>query len=377
MRKFKKFFTFVFSTVLAASSVLSTSSMAVTPADVEAKDPNGDGVITMADVAFMYQILGGKYGPSDLTRFDIDDNDVVSDVDAIYTQMYTAGMLSNSVSPTPGDDNSSIMSVAETSSTSRNYRVYNAQTGAYLRNYSLEVENFDSTYNMRSVIGDTDDRVEDWSNIGVAKIMNSNSYLGTGFVVGRHTIATAAHCVYLVEGQYAKLVSEIKLFDTNGTSVSFTPVETHIPSSYNYTSAYNENYDYALITVEEDLKDYMSFNLGLITDNAPINELQITTVGFPQGVNNLPNNHSAHHKIKSEEKIVADSGTNYNFLLCHTADTATGSSGCPIYVEETLNGKTYNTVVGINVTGYTEFNRGVRFTPHLLKFLKGNSNIQY
>ena len=380
MRKFKKFFTFVFSTVLAASSVLSTSSMAVTPADVEAKDPNGDGVITMADVAFMYQILGGKYAPSDLTRFDIDDNDVVSDVDAIYTQMYTAGMLSNSVSSTPEDENSSIMSVAETSSTSRNYRVYNAQTGAYLRNYSLEVENFDSTYNARQIIGDNNQET-DWSNRGVAKIICGNIF-GTGFVVGKHTIATAAHVVLDTKTNNAYSITDILLFDENGTDYSFTPVEYHLPLLYWYETNYTHINDYALITVEEDLSDYMSFNLGMITDNAVTNNLPITTVGFPSHyLNSIINNGVDHQEMLSSGTLTA--GYHYNLnntAICHTADTYGGNSGGPIYTIESVNGKTYHTVIGINVAepkSYSTYNIGVRFTPHVLKFYKGNSNIQY
>ncbi len=371
MRKFKKVIAFVCSTAIAALSVLPTSGLAVTPADVEAKDPNGDGVITMADVAFMYQILSGKYNPSDLTRFDIDDNDVVSDVDAIYTQMYTAGMLSNSVSPTPDADSSSIMA-AETSSTSRNYQVYNAQTGAYLRNYSLEVENFDSTYNARQIIGDNEQDT-DWSNEGVAKIMCDASeygvnYRGTGFVVGRHTIATAAHVVYRTTDNHACKLTEIRLFDENGSSTSFTPVEYHIPVVYkNYTQD-TADYDYALITVEEDLANYMTFNLGLITDNAIANNLSINTTGFPDYNPNV--------KMTSNGIITTDISAS-NYVFSHNADTSGGNSGSPIYLIETVNGKTYNTVVGIHRGWRNNYNVGVRFTPHLLKFLKGNSNIQY
>lgn len=67
--------------------------MAVTPADVEAKDPNGDGVITMADVAFMLQCLNGRYIPSDPDELDIDSNGIVTMKDAFIVQAYNAGVL--------------------------------------------------------------------------------------------------------------------------------------------------------------------------------------------------------------------------------------------------------------------------------------------
>ncbi len=363
MKKFKKFFTFVFSTVLATSSVLSTSSMAVTPADVEAKDPNGDGVITMADVAFMYQILSGKYNPSDLTRFDIDDNGVVSDVDAIYTHMYTVGMLSNSVSPTPDEETSSIMA-AETSSTSRNYRVYNAQTGAYNRSYSLTIEEMDTSNSPRYVIA-PDDRVEDWSNTGVVEIKMHDtelSYSGTGFVVGKHIIATAAHNLFDNETRESFILDSIFLYDEDENKETLTPVEYHIPLNYIFDSGVtNYDFDYALIAIEEDLSEYMTFNLGVITDYA--NNLPINVIGFPG---------TAGVKMKSSGTIT--NTTNWEYVFEHDADTSAGQSGSPIFAIETVNGTTYNTVVGIHVAG---FNKGMRFTPHNLKFYNGNTNIQY
>lgn len=93
MKKFRKIIAFVFSAAIAALSVLPTSSMAVTRADVEAKDPNGDGVITMADVAFMLQCLNGRYIPSDPDELDIDSNGIVTMKDAFIVQAYNAGVL--------------------------------------------------------------------------------------------------------------------------------------------------------------------------------------------------------------------------------------------------------------------------------------------
>ena len=68
------------------------------------------------------------------------------------------------------------------------------------------------------------------------------------------------------------------------------------------------------------------------------------------------------------------------YLFSHTADTLNGSSGCPIFITETVNNQTYHTVIGINTMGYSNapnYNIALRFTPHVLKFLKGNTNIQY
>ncbi|MBR5512569.1 MAG: trypsin-like peptidase domain-containing protein [Ruminococcus sp.] len=348
--------------VLASTATALAASSAFNPN----KDPNGDGSLTIADSAFIIQYLAGKYEVSDLTQLDVDDNDVVSDVDEVYVRMYDAGMLSST------EQTSEVTNISSTS-TSRNYQVYNAQTGTYLRNYSLEVEDLDNTYSMRSIIGDTDDRVKDWSNIGVAEIRmhdSKDNYRGTGFVVGRHVIATAAHNLYDNVTQEAVLLDSVRLFDENEDAYNLTPKEYHVPLNYiTRTSGTIYDFDYALITVEEDLRGYMTFNLGVITDNA--NNLNINVVGFPGGITD---NTSNNDYIKMKSTGIITNANDGEFLFTHNADATSGQSGSPIYAVETVNGITYNTVVGIHVAG---FNTGVRFTPHNLKFFNGNTNIQY
>lgn len=329
-------------TAFAASSVFNPN-----------KDPNGDGHLTIADSAFIKQFLVGKYEVSDLTQLDVDDNDVVSDVDDVYVRMYDAGMLSST------EQTAEPVNINNTS-TSRNYRVYNAQNGAYKRNYSLSVSYFDNSANTRNIIGENSQQ-PDWSNVGVAKIMGNSSCLGTGFVVGKHTIATASHVIK------SEIISDVLLFDEDGTSHSFTPVEYHIPTSY-ILDELNE-FDYSLITIEEDLSEYMSFNLGVVTDNADDNELPITCVGFPGYLNN-PN--GVHVKAMSNGEIINAT----SIILTHNADVENGNSGSPIYTIETVNNQTYNTVVGIHIMGVVD-NYALRFNSHILKFLKGNTNILY
>lgn len=368
----KKLISGLMSACIAVSSAIAlTTSSAFNPN----KDPNGDGNLTLADSTAILQYLGGHYEPSDLTELDMDDNDVVSVVDSNYVKMYDAGIINTSI-----EDAAEPM--AENSTTSRSYVVYNAQTGAYLRSYDLSVRNADTSYNSRNIIGD-DDRVTDWSNRGVAKIMSVDEesiYRGTGFVVGPHTIATAAHVVFDTYIDYAYRIDEILLFNIAGNEYSFTPVEYHFLESYkSATSQSNEN-DYALITIEEDLSSYMSFNLGAVTDDAFYNNLEIATVGFPGYFNNtLINTANKHQEILSEgELVISQTHGVSNLIIRHTADALNGNSGGPIYTTETLNGETYHTVIGIHTSSASmNFNVGLRFTAHVLKFLKANPNIQY
>lgn len=338
------------------------------------KDPNGDGQITMADSVTILDYLAGIFEPSDLTQLDMDDNDVVSNVDEIYVRMYNAGLVNSSIEPI-------VEPTAVPPTSDRGYLVYNAQTGAFQRSYLLRVSGLDNSNNARQIIGENTQH-QDWSNIGVAKIMcgepneSSYDYLGTGFVVGPHTIATAAHVVFETETDIVRDISDIRLFDESGSnsSVSFTPVEVHLPLTYKVASSHTNINDYALITIEEDLSDYMSFNLGAITDNAINNSLPITVVGFPGSSNGMTNSGSVHQKALSEGIITSTAGADNDRIFTHNADVVAGNSGSPIYVVETVNGQSYNTVVGIHVN---LGNTGVRFTPHILKFYKGNSNIQY
>ncbi len=372
----KKLISGLMSACVAVSSAIAlTTSSAFNPN----KDPNGDGSLTLADSTAILQYLGGHYEPSDLTELDMDDNDVVSVVDSNYVKMYDAGIINTSIED-------AVEPMAENSTTSRSYVVYNAQTGAYLRSYDLSVRNADTSYNSRNIIRDND-RVTDWSNRGVAKILatdGTKDIMGSGFVVGPHTIATAAHVVFDTYIDYAYRINEILLFNIAGNEYSFTPVEYHFLESYkSATSQSNEN-DYALITVEEDLSSYMSFNLGAVTDDAFYNNLEIATVGFPTYLDpnnkeSLINNASKHQEILSEgELVISPTHGVSNLIIRHTADALNGNSGGPIYTTETLNGETYHTVIGIHTSlANMNFNVGLRFTAHVLKFFKANPNIQY
>ncbi len=225
-----------------------------------------------------------------------------------------------------------------------------------------------------SVIG-SDSRVENWDNRGVAKIMGNPSeegYLGTGFVVGKHTIATAAHVVFDKSKGTANKLTGILLFDKEQNWHSVTPKEIHIPTSFKNTST--SGFDYALITVENDLSAYMSFNLGTITDKADDNQISIESVGFPQKSNNsgVINDGDDHTEMYSTGVIKSCS---VNGVFYHDADTSPGNSGGPIYKTETLNGQTYHTVVGIHIASGSGYNVATRLDAQVLKFFNGNDNI--
>lgn len=273
---------------------------------------------------------------------------------------------------------------------SRAYFKYEAQTGKRISGYYMlyAPENTASTYRLI----DEDERVVDWSKSGVVKLLttevdgNGNQIneqdCVTGFVIDNHTIATAAHCFYNFKDKCNYRVDSILFFDKSGNvSMEITdPVEYHIPRQYTTTEF--SDCDYALITVSQNLRDYVQFNLGYVTDEF---RGEVSVTGFPklrdddyynkgeekETLNNIEN----HQMYTGKGNVI---GFTTNDLVKYTNDTSRGNSGSPVYVTEELYGKEYYTVIAINVKpGDRTYNAGVRMTPEVLRFYKGNPNKQY
>lgn len=267
---------------------------------------------------------------------------------------------------------------SDAANSSMSYKVYNATTGHYLREYTLAPLETDNNDNTRSIIDD-DDRVVDWTKSGVTKIINADGSFGSGFVVDEHTIATAAHCLYNCSNTTTRNISKILLFDTSGNiEQNIIPVEYHLPIKF-INAVSNKEYstisDYALITVEEDLSEYMCFELGVPLDSFVNGNATVTTTGFPEKVNKkIVNTCIKHMKYSGNGKVCG--GNTENTLLYYKADASEGNSGGPVYITESLNGRTYYTVVAINVA-QSNNNIGTRMTTDLIHFYKSNNNLRY
>ncbi len=251
------------------------------------------------------------------------------------------------------------------------YNAHDARTGAYLRTYSLTVEG----NNSRAIVNG-DDREVDYSKNGVVKII-TNYGLCSGFVVDEHTIATAAHCVY------NQAITSILLFDKNGNNnMTITnPVEYHFPCKYAENPAERHLYDYALITVKQSLEDYECFNFGMMIESYADSETNVVySAGFPGIVRgNVVNAYTTHALYKGTGNVNSfNKGNSGNIeYIYFTADMTPGDSGGPIYVTEGVGDKLYHTVVGIQVNTSDYHGMADAMSPHLLKFLKGNTNKNY
>ena len=406
----KKFILSIFTVII--SGIVSIPLIA--NALISYNDPNGDGDILLNDGILINQYLSGSVDVTNLERMDFDNDNIISKADAYEIQLYNLGLLNSGSINLPSASTYNGFSCAC-------YHVFDASTGAHVNNPLLEdgyeycLSNFNSIYNNNTapdvtdiVIG-SDSRVPNWDKSGVVKIISNNDPNGvTGFVVAPHIIATAAHCVYDSDNtsdEVGYIITDILLFDNDGDiSLSATPVECHVPMSYidftqNYPRLYSDKYDYALITVEEDLSDYMCFNLGVALNSAVIDYVPIYNAGFPHYYNGYAVNTGLLHQmyIGTGTLIEWNEYLNYNQYesyysyynldpdrqLYYNADTSEGNSGGPVYVKKDVydkngnNHREYYDVIAIHVSHTNNYNIGTRINGELIRFYLENDNVRF
>lgn len=81
----RKLTSFVLAGIMAVMSCSAVSASAEYNMDV-----NGDKSVTIADAVLIMQYLGGSFEPADLTKYDVNENGVVTDVDALVITDYIA-----------------------------------------------------------------------------------------------------------------------------------------------------------------------------------------------------------------------------------------------------------------------------------------------
>lgn len=224
--------------------------------------------------------------------------------------------------------------------------------------------------------------------------LSMNGSSGSGFIVGAHCIATAAHCVTSGNGFVNSITATMCSSKAQDATQTVNAVRVHIPKIYRTsTNDYEKNaYDYALIYVEEDLTPYGIFDLGVATDTFLKNEGQVVASGFPgrnhedtTGVDNSSNQrYYSLGKMQTVHNAYDLTGYNNtkNQRFQATCVISPGDSGGPVYAITYLDGKRYDTVVGIitggglNSGGDSYYGTyGVRITLDLLHFYKNNDYI--
>ncbi len=296
------------------------------------------------------------------------------------------------------DINTCDFSINATALNSRSYVRYNYQTHQIDTTYNISDNSGTNAVSPEpdapdSIIG-SDDRYFDCSE-AVVYLTNG----GTGFIIGDHIIATAAHCVYDTVNGVFKNNYSINLYDNyNNVQDTIEPQRVHIPSAFkdmvDYKIAHNiqsgmvydeGSYDYALIYVSDNLSSYPHAKLGIVLDEYIEDCGEVALSGFSASLPYpRPWNYPLEWQCRSEGYLIDDDGIyepfNYDFdlyCLAYDLDTTSSNSGSPVFVEEIhyFGGTkyTYQTVIGINSRGYSDRNIGIRIVPPILCFYYQNS----
>lgn len=357
----KKIWALMSAAVTTSALVVSMTGSSVTTV----RDADGDGRYTVSDAQLTLRYLKGDYNPSSVRSFDFDGNGIISYVDALKVLGYYSGSFQDDSLPGPvGADSTA---VATTSRYLRHY--YGSIPSDAVSEYSLTVDPLDNTsssganaYSLNTLDNPGVDLDSDTAVVRLSE--------GTGFIVSDHVIATAAHCVYDVDTNAFFNDSTITVVDGNNR-ISFTPVYADICKEYYLTQ--QEQYDYALLYVEEDLSEYGKFEIGVPLIEYINAHGEVTVSGFPRYLPNGSTDESRSDRYKSTGNITINYG---DFFRCDAFAT-NGDSGGPVYATEQYGDYEYNTVIAI-FTSYLVNNDtyGLKITPDMLKFYKGNSYIE-
>lgn len=370
-------------------------------------DVNHDGDVDISDVIVVNQHLSGaryfrNYSQLDANRsHTVDAADancvmrkvVKGDYSACYIRQYGNGYMQVVNMPAVSSANSLDYSYMNTSA--RRYIGYSYAKKANIAPYSLTPTlasaSTTSSGPARTRIDGTDERTKahGYENTGIVSIIDANDPISTGFIVGEHMIATAAHCVYIknnVSKEFKKSLT-IKTYNRTGIPENhfLTAVEAHIPEDF--LGASEMYYDYALITVKEDLSDYVHFEIGNAYNmtNSEVGTIPIHVTGVPL---KTFIEDPVYGEWNDDDVLYTHNGSVYGSdntkMLRYTVDATGGQSGSPVYTitRERYNNQDYYTYTalaihsrGMDFAGTA--NHGALMTQYQLQFYKNNPNAHY
>lgn len=339
-------------------------------------DADGNGQVNINDAISISQFLLGKLQvtPAQFTAMDINQDGAVTKTDALMVQYVEAGSIA------PVTVNKELYAEPDQNSRSYYRHMCNSSDVTSKIPYTIQAPNAltaDSVLEYEEVSPMSEIRDNDNTNVVQ---LDLNGYIGSGFIVGSHIIATAAHCVYN-DGEFIDNI-KVNIYNKNGTVNSSNLVHTstakelHIPRKYVYpgTDA-PENFDYALIYVEDDLSEYGVWSMGVLSDNFMNSGRPLTTSGFTI----LNNEYYARYYSEGSVISPADWGSSEEhnlpiYRLHAESQSYGGKSGGVTYYKSDYDDVLAKSAVGVN-TGSprdTHYSWAVRMNPNLIWFYKQN-----
>ncbi len=335
-------------------------------------DINCDGDVDIVDLVYMQQFLNGSmYADGEKAeRLDLNQDYVINEYDKSRLSSIVMGVISQNTID-------SVCTSNLPSQTDRQYKKYTISSASETTYtlYSLnEIPN-------RVIIGN-DDRTPESGLAGVVKITNSNGSTGTGFVVDSHTILTAAHVIYKRSNHsFSSSVTCDIYVNNTPLAVPINVTELHVPVSFT-TDGINDTassiYDYAIITVSNDLSSFINFDLGILRNNVSNfnNDIYVTGFGGASDLNNYPISTNLQNvKSTGMGNLLPSISGVWNNCIYYDVDIVGGDSGGPVYM---INDDGSKTVIGINTAQHAStplYNLGTRITPDILHFVYNNSNL--
>lgn len=373
MHKFYKNLSVVLSAILAVSGFSAMHTNAAS--DYSLGDVNMDGRIGLRDVTYMIGYLNGEYAfpQKNLSLADVNSDGIVDMADVNCLSRVLSGSANI---PAIGAANLEVPN-----NEARTYVKHNCKTGSddsytlgALPNCVFEPETVNSK---KSILKSPE--IPDTENQNCVRLSIGGGTIGSGVVVGKHVVATAAHCVY-DKGAINNIT--VQICNEAGTNVedSFEAVYTHYPKKYADNSGNaKDDYDYALIYVDEDLTEYGVdvWNLGIPTETAITSKsAKVYASGFCY-VNGIYRRYYNDGVLTDDFYNDPNEAHNNPDLRLHsTTNSLGGKSGGAVYYETIDNGKDIKSIVGVLTGGFgTNSTWSTRVTPTLAQFYKNNPNI--
>ncbi len=371
-----------------------TSSASFDPCDV-----NHDGSVDIVDALTINQHLMGVIYYREYNQLDANRSHTVDSADSrcvlnaainnSYSTCYIRQYGNGYMQPVnmPAVSSTVTLDSAVNQMNFRQYFGYSYLDNENIAPYTLTVNtaslNNAQASQPRGLIGGDDNRqiAHGYENTGIVSVNDAS-----GFIVGNHQIATAAHCVYDNNGFLSSIT--VKTYDRTGepTGVELTVAEVHIPTGYPGSNYYDATYDYALITVTEDLSDYVHFEIGNCYNmtNSEAGSIPLHVTGIPAEIGNGLNTSNSTKTLYTHQGSVY--GNSNTSVLCYAIDTSGGQSGSPVYTitRELYDGEFSYTYTALAVHAYYEgnstnslYNYGSLMTKHHLLFYKSNNQANY
>lgn len=367
----------------------------IVSATYDSCDVNHDGVVNMEDVVTINQYLSGYKYYTNYNQLDANKSHTIDGADSIcvmnaaigstysacYIRQYPNAYMQPVTMPAVSSTVTLDASVNQTND--RWYVGYSYTQNKAISRYKLTAPAATvngASYETYGLINGDDNRgvAHGYENTGIVAIGDN----ATGFIVGDHQIATAAHCVH-TDG---KIRTDVKVwtYDRSGapTGDSLTVAERHVPEDY---VSGGTKHDYALITVKEDLSEYVHFQIGNCYNmtSSEVGAIPIHVTGQPDQVVNPD---TGKLETQWDNLLYTHNGSVYGNnnteFLHYTVDTTSGQSGSPVYaiIRERYNNEVYYRYIALAIhtwSGGSVYNEGPLMMKYQIQFYNNNSHANY